>query len=376
MTTMLGPLSSLANKPGVTDIAVTSDGRVWADSGDGMHEDHLECGTLMPHDVRDFAVQLCASLGKRLDDAQPITDAVTSDGIRVHAVLAPIVPQGASLSIRLPDKRLNTLHDLVSARMIPPRWEKFVEQLVLARKSILVCGGTGAGKTTLVRAMLGIIPENERVILVEETRELATSLHANGESLTVRDANVEGAGQITLSDLVKATVRMRPDRIVLGECRGEEVADLLRALNSGHRGSFTTLHADSIERVPARLCALGLLAHIDVAATAMLAAHALDIVIHVVRDKNGRHISSIGRLETDLHGALIGVPLASWDGVNEPRQSVEFERLKEQLSTSLESSCLVSTAHDTELQTDREHVDDYRAEMLESDATIEFSKIL
>ncbi|WP_418969554.1 CpaF family protein [Alloscardovia omnicolens] len=322
--TLLGPLTSFASEPGVTDIAVTSDGRVWVDKGCGMTERNLDIGRLSPQAVRDFAIQLCASLGKRLDDACPIADASSRDGIRVHAVLEPIVPQGASLSIRLPQHRLNTLEQLEAQGMFPSEWTRLLHRIISAHQSILICGGTGAGKTTLVKALLSVIPHGERVVIVEEIHELEQSLHHNSESLVMRESNVEGVGEITLSDLVRATVRMRPDRIVLGECRGEEVADLLRALNSGHRGSIATLHADSIERVPSRLCTLGLLAHISVPAMSQLAAGAFDVVIHIVRSASGRHISHIGRLCVSHDGQLYGQRLCSWDGHGAVRKTAQY----------------------------------------------------
>lgn len=309
----LGPLSAPASQPGVTDIAVTCDGTIWVDRGQGMRACPLPECFPSAKSIRDFAVRLCAQLGRRLDDACPIADASTVDGLRVHAVIAPLVPQGAAISIRLPDAVSPDLESLARNAMFPAAWMPVLEGLVRNRASVLVTGGTGAGKTTLLKAMLMLCPPGERIITVEEVRELGMIRHANHVSLVTREANVEGAGAIGLSTLIAATLRMRPDRVVVGECRGGEIADLLRALNSGHHGGMTTLHANQVEAVPARLVSLGLLAGLDPRATAALAGNAFDVVMHVERVGGGRRIAQIGRLET-TDGRLQGRLLAAWDG--------------------------------------------------------------
>ena len=161
--------------------------------------------------------------------------------------------------------------------------------------------------------MLMRCPPNERIVTVEEVRELGMIQHANHVSLVTREANTEGAGGIGLSELICATLRMRPDRVVVGECRGGEVVDLLRALNSGHRGGMTTLHANQVEAVPARLVSLGLLAGLEPRATAALAEDAFDVVLHVERIAGRRRIAQVGRLEA-VEGRLYGRLLAAWDG--------------------------------------------------------------
>lgn len=308
----LGPLSRLAKEPGVTDIAVTCDGTVWADWGQGM----TPCVSHpfpSPHAIREFAVRLCSQLGKRLDDACPIADASTVEGVRVHAVIAPLVPQGAAISIRLPDVAWPSLRSLSNNGMFPSNWLPALNALVARQTSILITGGTGAGKTTLLKALLKQCAPTERVITVEEVRELGMIEHTNHVSLVTREANMEGAGAIGLSQLIAATLRMRPDRIIVGECRGAEIADLLRALNSGHRGSMTTLHANHVGAVPSRLISLGLLAGLEPRATAALAEDAFDVVLHVERVDGKRRLAQIGCLESD-EGRLTGRALASWDG--------------------------------------------------------------
>ena len=310
-----GYLDGLVSDPAVTDIAVTGQGDVWIDRGAGMEEVLLRTGFAGPRAVRDFAVQLCAQLGRRLDDARPMADASSREGIRVHAVLAPLVPEGAAISIRLPNRNPPGLEELVAGGLCPASWLFILRALVVNRATILVTGGTGAGKTTLLRALLGMCPQEQRLVVVEEVRELGhIAGHRNLVSLAARESNIEGAGGVGLVDLVKATLRMRPDRIILGECRGEEIADLLRAFNSGHRGGMATLHADNVERVPARLAALGLLAELEPRALAALAKGAFDVVIHLERTGGHRHIAQIGRLTTTVDGRLLGEAVCTWPG--------------------------------------------------------------
>ena len=310
---MLGPLEDVAHDPYITDVAVTCDGRVWVDRGNGMDEFHPHAAFRSPQTVRDYAVQLCAQLGRRLDDACPIADASTAGGIRVHAVIAPLVPQGAAISIRFPECGVPRLESLAVRGAMPEAWLPLLRGLVSRRATILITGGTGTGKTTLMKALLAECGANERIVTVEEVRELGMLGLANHVSLVSREANVEGAGAVGLPELVKATLRMRPDRVVLGECRGEEIADLLRALNSGHHGGMTTLHADGVARVPARMEALGLLAGLAPQALAMLTAGACDVVLHLERRNGRRYIGQIGCLVCD-RGSLSGVPIAAWDG--------------------------------------------------------------
>lgn len=323
---VFGYLDDLVQDWAVTDIAITGEGRVWADRGKGMEERILEPGFAGPGAVRDFAVQLCSQLGRRLDDARPIADASTDDGIRIHAVLSPLVPVGAAISIRLPARNSPGLEELATLGLCPRNWLFILKALVLNRATILVTGGTGTGKTTLLRALLSFCSLQERLVTVEEVRELGKiSGHGNQVSLAVRESNVEGAGGIGLVDLVKATLRMRPDRIILGECRGEEIGDLLRAFNSGHQGGMVTLHADRVERVPARLLALGLLANLAPTVLAALAEGAFDVVLHLERTGPQRRIAQIGQLIIEDKGNLAGQSICEWSGQDRPRYSPAWE---------------------------------------------------
>jgi pilus assembly protein CpaF len=324
-----GPLEYLVHDAALTDVAVTCDGRVWADYGKGMVQEHPRIPFRSPEVIREYAVQLCAQLGRRLDDACPIADASSVEGVRIHAVIAPVVPQGAAISIRFPRQERFDLRQLHERGLFPASWMSTLRGLVRGRANILIIGGTGAGKTTLLKALLGECDSGDRIVSVEEVRELGALGRGDHVSLMSREANVEGAGAVGLTELVKATLRMRPDRIILGECRGAEIADLLRALNSGHRGGMVTLHADGVGRVPSRLVSLGLLAGLEPAALSMLAQDAFDAVLHLERSKQGRHIAQIG----DLHvaqGALAGRTIARWNGREVPSYTPEWEAFSAQ----------------------------------------------
>lgn len=300
-----GILQEFAADLHVTDMVISEEGRVWVDRGQGLRECVPRVPLRNPTLLREYAVWLCAQLGKRLDDACPIADASSKSGIRIHAVLAPVVAQGAALSIRFPSIKRCDLLSLSNQGMFPQELAYMLSVLVQLRANIVITGSTGSGKTTLMKALLAVADSHDRIVSVEETRELG-ALTANHVSLSVREANVEGAGEISLSQLVKATLRMRPDRIILGECRGEEIADLLRVFTSGHKGGMTTLHADEVEKVPARLMALGLLAGLEPAALCALAAGAFDVVIHVERTADGRRmVRELGVLESSSQGSVL-----------------------------------------------------------------------
>ena len=309
-----GPLTSVVSRPGVTDLAVTAQGRVWVDQGQGMVECDPAVPFRSPQIVRDYAVQLCAQLGRRLDDACPIADASSVDGTRVHAIIAPLVPVGAEISIRLPSPVGADLSTLSRAGLFPQPWLALFAGLVQRRATILITGGTGVGKTTLLKALIGQCVPGERIISIEEVRELGDIGHGNHVSLISREANVEGAGAVGLGELVKATLRMRPDRVILGECRGEEITDLLRAFNCGHRGGMVTMHADRITRVPSRLIALGMLGGLQPSVLAMLASDAFDVVIHLERSHGCRYVAQLGVIRINGQGELVGEVLASWNG--------------------------------------------------------------
>ncbi|WP_425561064.1 TadA family conjugal transfer-associated ATPase [Myceligenerans crystallogenes] len=306
-----GPLQVLLEEPDVTDVLVNGPEEVWVDRGRGLEPVALRLGTAS--DVRALAVRLAAVGGQRLDDAQPSVDARLPDGTRLHAVLEPLAPAGAAISLRVLRARAYSLGELVAGGALPDGWTGLLRALVERRANILVSGGTGTGKTTLLAALLSLVPAGERILTVEEARELMPG-HPHVMPLVTRRPNVEGAGGVDLADLVRNALRMRPDRIVLGECRGAEVREVLMAMNTGHDGGLATLHANAVSVVPARLEALAALAGMPREAVAAQAAGALDVVLHLRREGGVRFLAEIGVVGRDDSGELQVRPAAWWGG--------------------------------------------------------------
>ena len=311
-----GALQPLLELPGVTDVLVNGPRDVWVDHGEGLVPVDLDLGG--PSDVRALAVRMAAVAGQRLDDASPTVDARLPDGTRLHAVIEPIAESGAVLALRVLRQAAFTLESLVTSGAIPERWSPLLRSLVVGRANVLVTGGTGTGKTTLLAALLALVPRDERIVTVEEARELAP-VHPHVVPLTARRPNVEGAGEVPLADLVRGALRMRPDRIVLGECRGAEIRELLLAMNTGHDGGMATVHANAVEHVPARLEALAALAAMPRDAVAAQAVAALDVVLHLRRERSRRFLAEIGVVRRSDGGHLEVGRAASWDGSSEPR---------------------------------------------------------
>lgn len=274
-----GVLEPLLCAPTTTDVLVTAPGAVWVDDGNGLHRSTVR----FPDEsaVRRLAQRLALLAGRRLDEAQPWVDGqLTGIGpftVRLHAVLPPVAAAGTCLSLRVLRPATQNLDFLARSGAIPPQAADLVHAIIRARLAFLISGGTGCGKTTLLAAALGAVPAHERIVCVEDAAELAPS-HPHLVKLVARGANVEGIGEITVRDLVRQALRMRPDRIVVGEVRGAEVVDLLAALNTGHDGGAGTVHANSPAEVPARLEALGALGGLDRSALiSQLAAAVLSV---------------------------------------------------------------------------------------------------
>jgi pilus assembly protein CpaF len=279
-----GPLEPLLAGPGVTDVLVNAPDSVWFDRGHGMEPAPVRFAT--EADVRRLAQRLAAGAGRRLDDAQPFVDAVLRDGTRVHAMLPPLAAH-TTLSLRVLARRPLDLVRLVGLGAMPVEVAELLRGVIERRLAFVVTGGAGTGKTTLLGALLGEVGPAERLLVIEDAPELVVA-HPHLVRLVTRPANVEGAGAVGLRELVRQALRMRPDRLVVGEFRGAEMVELLVALNTGHEGGAATLHANSAGDVPARFAALGALAGLPSAAVTSLVASAIDLVVHLRRGVGGR----------------------------------------------------------------------------------------
>lgn len=293
-----GILEPLLRAEGTTDVLVTAPDAVWVDAGDGLRRTDVRFSDEAA--VRRLAQRLALLAGRRLDEAQPWVDGHLGGlgpfTVRLHAVLPPIAAGGTCLSLRVLRPAIQDLESLTGAGTIAPVALDLLHRIVDARLAFLISGGTGAGKTTLMSALLGAVPARERIVCVEDAAELAPP-HPHVVRLVARNANVEGAGVITVRDLVRQALRMRPDRIIVGEVRGAEVVDLLAALNTGHDGGAGTVHANSPAEVPARLEALGALGGLDRYALDSQVAAAVQVLLHVDRAHTGdRRLSEIAVL--------------------------------------------------------------------------------
>jgi pilus assembly protein CpaF len=305
-----GPLEPLLGLPGVTDVLVNGPDQVFVDCGRGL--ERAEVRFADDAAVRRLAQRLAAAGGRRLDDAAPYADLRLVDGTRFHAVLAPVARPGTAISLRIPSRRSFSLDDLVAAGSLSTAGATLMRAVVDARLAFLVSGGTGSGKTTLLAALLALVGPRERLVLVEDSSELRPD-HPHVVGLEARPPNIEGAGAITLRALVRQALRMRPDRLVVGEVRGAEVVELLAALNTGHDGGCGTLHANSALDVPARVEALALAAGLGREAVHSQFASGVDLVLHLQRDPDGRR-----RL------AQVAVPVRHADGLVRMALAVSF----------------------------------------------------
>ena len=302
---LLGPLAPFAASGPVTDLFVNGDRGLWIDRGAGPEREAAWSADEV--EVRALAVRLIARGGRHIDEATPAVDVRLGRGIRVHAVLPPVSADGTLISVRVPRAAGFPLAALARTGMVDGAQEAVLREAVAGRRNLLVTGAGGTGKTTLLAALLGEASERERLVLIEDVAELTVD-HPHVVSLEARQANLEGAGRVGLDALLREALRMRPDRLVVGECRGVELRELLAALNTGHDGGAGTLHANSLDDVPARLEALGATAGLSADAVARQTVSAFDLVLHLERFDGRRRLAGIGRFELrDERLAVVGL---------------------------------------------------------------------
>jgi len=324
-----GVLDPLLQEPGITDVLVNAPDQVFVDRGAGLEPAGVTFAD--EAEVRRLAVRLAASVGRRLDDGSPFVDARLPSGVRVHAVLGCVADTGTCLSLRVPNRQRLSLADWVASGSLSPAAAGLLEGLVARRRAFLISGGTGSGKTTLLAALLSLVPAEERIVIAEDSRELRPD-HPHCIRLEARPPNAEGSGAVTLTDLVRQALRMRPDRLVVGEVRGAELADLLSALNTGHEGGCGTVHANSAADVPARLEALGALGGLTRDALHAQLAAAVRVLVHVRRLPDGRRwLDELALVTADPDtGRCLAVPALRFVPDEAPRPGPgrdELERL-------------------------------------------------
>lgn len=307
-----GPLQRLLALSGVTDVLVNGTAGVFIDRGRGLEPAEVAIGDADA--VRRLAQRLAAQAGRRLDDASPWVDARLPDGTRLHAVLGPMAQPGPAISLRVLAARSFTVDELHAVGSVSDEIADWLRRLVEGRAALIVTGGTGSGKTTVLAALLTLVSPGERIVIVEEASELRPD-HPHVLLLEARPPNVEGAGTVTAQDLVRQALRMRPDRLVVGEVRGAEVVDLLAALNTGHAGGCGTVHANSPRDVPARFEALGVAAGLPRQAVHSQLAAGVQAIVHLNRRADGtRRVAEIATLTTGADGLVSCVPAVDADG--------------------------------------------------------------
>ena len=291
-----GPLEPLMNDPDVSDVLVNAPDRVFVE----------RAGVLEPTDVRfadekhllRFIQRLVGRAGRRIDDISPMVDAKLPDGSRLNAVISPLALRGATLSIRRFRSRSLLFEDMVDMETLAPEMAEFLILVVRGRLNVLLSGGTGAGKTTMLNNLSHFIPVSERIITIEQTAELQLQ-QPDVVSLEMRPSNVEGKGEITQRDLLKNSLRMRPDRIIVGEARGGEVLELLQAMNTGHDGSMSTVHAndtrDALDRLEMMIALSGV--ELPMLVARQYIASGIQILVHMSRLRTGeRKVTRVSEL--------------------------------------------------------------------------------
>ncbi|WP_300342436.1 TadA family conjugal transfer-associated ATPase [Nesterenkonia sp.] len=304
----LGPLQQFADAEGVTDVILDGSRTVWTDGEQGLRSTGVQLES--EEQARTLARRLIAAAGARLDEGHPCADGRIGP-YRIHAVIPPVAVEGTLISVRVARRSTASLEQLANQWEARDEWLKVIGAVVGQRMNCLISGATGSGKTALLGAMLGEVPAGERIVVVEDTTELMP-VHPHVVHLQQRQGNVEGAGQVDMGQLVRQTLRMRPDRLIVGECRGAELRDFLTAMNTGHQGAAGTVHANSSDAVPARLAAMGALAGMTPETVAVQAAAALDVVIHVQRHGTRRTPVELSQVAY-RDGRLQMLPVLTWE---------------------------------------------------------------
>lgn len=288
---MLAQLDAYIRNPRITDVVISSNAGLWTDQGDGLQRD--DSWSYTEPEVRSLAVELIGRGGRHIDQAHPFVDVRLAGNIRVHAVLAPVASSGTTIALRISRTTGMTWEDRVSSGFMTNRQQQFLLDSIQHKRTVVITGGAGSGKTSLLGHLLSEVAHTERIVVLEDVAELAIA-HPHVIALEAQQANIEGAGGVSVEQLVPQALRMRADRLVLGECRGAEVGAVLSALNTGHSGGGLTLHANSLADVPARLLALGYQAGMSSELVSSLARGGLDVIVHVERGENGRRIAALG----------------------------------------------------------------------------------
>lgn len=321
----LGSLAPYLDDPAVTDLFVNGSNGLFVDKGDGAQR--VAGWRASEREVRELAASLISAGGRHVDDAHPCVDVRLHGGLRVHVVLAPIATSGTAISIRVARSDVSAFAELLARGTATPEHGAFLRRAIARRSNFLISGAAGVGKTTMLSALLALANPAERIVTIEDVAELRIA-HPHHVALEARQANLEGAGAVSLAQLVREALRMKPDRLVVGECRGGEVRELLSALNTGHDGGAGTVHANSLTDVAARLEALGALAGLDDSALARQVVSAIDFVVHLERDRTGmRRVAAIGTFEIqDGQLRVVEVPSAEVFAATRPqvpRQPIE-----------------------------------------------------
>ena len=292
----LGPIQGLLRDPDVTEIMVNHFDSIYVEQSGKIFESPLRFSS--EDHLRRTIERIVANVGRRIDEASPMVDARLPDGSRINAVVPPIALDGAILTIRKFATEPFTIEDLVDLQTLPQEAAEFLRSCVEAKLNILISGGTGSGKTTTLNVLSSFIPQDERVITVEDAAELQLS-QPHVVRMESRPVNIEGKGLVTIRDLVRNSLRMRPDRIVVGEVRDGAALDMLQAMNTGHEGSLTTIHANSAKDALVRIENLVLMAGVEfpIRAIREQIAQAIDLIIHQARLRDGsRKVTAINEV--------------------------------------------------------------------------------